>query len=366
MSREVKEEGLRDQSTFDFAADVSDVDTRYNVAVVGSTGLVGRTLLRVLYERRFPIGELHLYASPESERSWIDTPLGEYYIERLNPRKVQHHDLVFMAAGSSVARAWGWRFARRGAVVIDKSAYFRDKPYAPLIVPEVNADVLENHQGIVANPNCTTIPLVTALSPLHKSFGLRRFTVVSFQSVSGCGKKGMLALERELEDDNAEATVFPHRIADNVIPWIGSTTGTKRTYKGYSGEEIKMIRESRKILRLPRLSIQATAVRIPIMVGHSLAVHAGFSRSVSVEKAVAALNDAAGITVMDDPSTGEYPMPLVAAGRDDVLVGRIRRDRGRHSLALWITTDNLRKGAATNAVQIAEALRCGNMIKASA
>ncbi|HHE46536.1 MAG TPA: aspartate-semialdehyde dehydrogenase, partial [Bacteroidetes bacterium] len=257
---------------------------------------------------------------------------------------------VFMAAVAAVAREWGWRFAHRGAVVIDKSSYFRDKSYAPLVIPEVNPESIREHRGIIANPNCTTIPLVAALKPLHEAFGLAGFTAVSFQSVSGSGGNGMLTLARELEDINAEATTFPHRIAHNVIPWIGSPAG------GHSSEEKKMINEPRKILRLPRLPIRVTAVRVPIMIGHSLALHASFRKPVSVEKARKALESMPGVTMKDDPADGLYPMPLAAAGRDEVLVGRIRRDRGWHGLALWISADNLRKGAALNAVQIAEML----------
>ncbi len=329
---------------------VPEIDRWINVGVVGATGIVGITLLRILHQRKFPVGELHLYGTPKSEGRWINTPFGQRCVECLNKRKPPHHDLVFMAAGTAVAREWGWRFAHRGAVVIDKSSYFRDKTYASLAIPEVNPEAIENHRGIFANPNCTTIPLVVALKPLHDKFGLAGFTAVSFQSVSGSGRNGMLALERELEDSEAEATFYPHRIAHNAIPWIGSNQG------GFSSEEIKMIAEPRKILQLPRLPIRITAVRVPIMIGHSLAVHATFRRSLSVERAREAFIKAPGIILEDDPSADRYPMPYKAVGRDDVLVGRIRRDRGRHGLAFWISTDNLRKGAATNAVQIAELL----------
>jgi len=338
------------QSKFTFMGEIAKIGIRLNVGIVGATGIVGKTLVRVLREREFPVSELHLYASPESEGNWLETPFGQLCVEKLNKRKIPHHELVFIAADNDIARFWGLRFAHRDAIVIDKSSYFRNKSYAPLIVPEVNADALDHHHRIIANPNCTTIPLVTALSPLHEEYELKGFTAVSFQSVSGAGKDGMVALGRELEDDNAEPTAFPHRIAYNVIPWIGSNCS------GFSGEEKKMISETRRILRLPHLPIRATSVRVPVLIGHSLAVHADFKLNVNIKRAREILDEAPGVTLIDDPENDQYPMPLTAAGRDDVLVGRIRRDRGRHSLAFWISADNLRKGAATNAVQIAEVL----------
>ena len=340
----------RTQSKFVFMDEVAEVGPLFKVGVVGATGLVGKTLIQLLRQRRFPVDELHIYASSKSEGHWIGTPYGQLCLERLNKKKPPLLDLVFMAAGSAVAREWGWRFAHRGAKVIDKSSYFRDKSYAPLVVPEVNVDALKDGHRIIANPNCTTIPLVMALKPLHDVFSLQSFTAVSFQSVTGSGGKGMMALEQELQDEKTEPSIFQHRIAHNVIPWIGNRRGN------FSGEEIKMIYESRKILGLPRLPVRITAVRIPIMIGHSLAIHADFRRPVSVERAHDALSGAAGVVVEDDPENGKYPMPLNTVGRDEVMVGRIRRDRGRHSLALWVSNDNLRKGAATNAVQIAELL----------
>ncbi len=360
MDYDKPNKSLKEQSAFRFMGDVSEAGPRLKIGVVGATGVVGAKLLQVLHERNFPFGEIHIYASTRSEGRWIKTPFDQLCIEALNSKKPPYLDLVFMAAGSAVARTWGWRFAHRGAIVIDKSSYFRDKRYAPLVVPEVNADVLDDNRGIIANPNCTTIPLVTALAPLHEAFRLKTITAVSFQSVSGSGNKGMVALVEELEDTETEPTAFPHRIAHNIIPWIGSNRN------GFSGEEMKMIDETRKILSLPRLPIRVTAVRVPIMIGHSIAVHASFRRSLTVEKAKAALDGAPGITLLDDPTADLYPTPLQAAGRDDVLVGRIRRDRGRSGLAFWISTDNLRKGAATNAVQIAEELLLRELIRETA
>lgn len=339
-----------DQSAFGFMKQIPEVGPPLNVGIVGASGIVGRTLIRILRQRGFPVGELHLYSSDSSAGKWIESPFGQLYFESLNIRKPPHHDLVFMAAGHEVAKTWGWRFARRGAVVIDKSSYFRNKSYAPLVVPEVNPAALKIHKGIIANPNCTTIPFVTALKPLHDRWRLKSATIVSFQSVSGAGRDGVVALSEELEDSEKTATAFPHRIADNVIPWIGSSG------ESFSLEERKMISESRKILDLPRLPIRVTSVRVPVFVGHSLAVHATFRSKVSVESAREALTGSDGIKLIDNPLEDEYPTPLNAVGIDDILVGRLRIDRGRHGLALWISVDNLRKGAATNAVQIAEEL----------
>jgi len=337
------------QSCFQFQEDQPEPGSGYRVGVVGATGVVGRILLRVLKERSFPVGELKLYASTESEGRWLETPFGARPIQILHPRKVPELDFAFLAVEAAVSKRWAFRLARRGAVVIDKSSYFRDKPHIPLVTPEVNGDILDNYRGIIANPNCTVIPAVMALAPLHRRFGLRRFTAVTFQSVSGSGKEGLRALEQELEDDFAPPTCFPHRIAFNVIPWIGG-----RGRKGSSGEEVKMIQESRRILALPRLSVQATSVRVPTRVGHAAAIHAEFRRAVDLERAREAWSHFPGLVIIDAPEKDEYPTPLSAAGKEGVQVGRLRRTRGRCGIAFWVVTDNLRKGAATNAVQIAE------------
>jgi aspartate-semialdehyde dehydrogenase len=348
MQNTKQEEQKKKQAGFSFLESIPEVVNKLKIGVVGATGIVGSKVLKVLKERNFPIGELHIYASAEKEGRWIVTPFDQLCLEKLDIRKPPVLDLVFMAAGAEVARQWGWRFAHRGAIVIDKSSYFRDKRYASLVVPEVNPEILFQTRGIIANPNCTTIPLVTTLAPLHRDFGIKDITVVSFQSVSGSGRKGVEALVSEVDDADAEPSTYPHRIAYNVIPWIGSRSNN------ISGEESKLIKETRRILGLPRLPIRATAVRVPVMVGHSLAVHATFQKSVSVQNVHQILNESPGIALLDEPDSDVYPTPLAAAGKDEVLVGRIRKDRGSHGLALWISTDNIRKGAATNAVQIAE------------
>lgn len=339
-----------DQSAFGFMGRVPISNSGYRVGVLGATGLVGKTVVKVLAERKFPIRELRLFASPRSEGATIETPFGQQVVECLHVGKPPELDVAFMAAGAESAKRWGWRLARRGAIVIDKSSYFRGKAYAPLVVPEVNPDALHQHRNIIATPNCTTIPLVMALKPLHDVYELRWVTVVSLQSVSGAGKEGVITLESELKDEYARPSGFSRRIAYNAIPWIGDGKGA------HSGEEIKIIREARRILNLPRLPIRTTSVRIPTLIGHALAVHIEFQRSFDIGRVRGILETAPGIVVDDDPEAGEYPTPLDAVGRDEVFVGRIRRDRGRRGLALWIVADNLRKGAATNAIQIAERL----------
>lgn len=338
------------QSTFRFMSDIPAIERRFNVGIIGATGAVGQTLIKILHERRFPVGDLHLYASADSGGKWVDTPFGQVCIEVLNEKKPPHLDLAFTAAGAGVSRKWGWRLAHRGAVVIDKSSYFRLKAYTPLIVPEVNEDQIDLHRGIIANPNCTTIPLVMALAPLHRKFNLRKVVAVSFQSVSGQGRSGMDALERELENPEASPSTFPDRIAFNAIPWIGSIDG------GKSGEEVKLIRETRRILSIPKLPVRVTAVRIPTRISHAIAVHADFSRSFRESEIREVLSESPGIEVVDDVERLVFPTPLSAAGSDLTFIGRIRQDRGSKGLAFWVVADNLRKGAATNAVQIAEAL----------
>jgi len=338
------------QSTFPFMGEVPIHAPGHRVGIVGATGAVGGTLLKVLRERRFPVEDLRVYASVSSRGKMIDSPFGAVMVEQLSKRRIPELDYVFFAAGPEIARNWAWKFVRRGAVVIDKSPYFRSKEYAPLIVPEVNPDAIEKHRGIISNPNCTTVPLVVALSPLHLKYKLRHVTAVTFQSVSGAGKNGIRALGREMEDNDAEPSAFSHRIAYNVIPWIG------RPRDQSSGEELKMITETRRILRLPRLSMRTTCVRVPTLIGHGIAVHAEFHNRVQLDEARELLEASPGITLLDNSADAEYPTPLTSAGTDAVYIGRLRRDRGANSLAFFTVADNLRKGAATNAVQIAELL----------
>ncbi len=337
-----------EQLSLPFISDNTKIKHRFKVGIIGATGAVGSLLINILRERNFPIAELRLFASPSSACKWLETPFGTCQIEELSIRTPPSLDIVFMAAGAAVAKKWGWRLAHRGALVIDKSSYFRNKHYAPLIVPEVNGPNALQHKGIIANPNCTTIPLVMALTPLHKLFELKLITVTSFQSVSGAGKKGMAALTREINDPEAQPAIFTHRIAYNIIPWIGSLKGK------HSSEEKKIIQETRRIMGLPRLPIQATATRVPTFVGHCLSVHSEFRKLVNLNQAYEALRNFPGIKIIDEPEKGLYPTPIIAQGKDEVFVGRLRYDRGKHGVSFFVVTDNLRKGAATNAVQIAE------------
>ncbi len=335
------------QSSFQFMQEVPRVGRLFKVAVVGASGLVGGKVLEILKERHFPVGELFLFASSGSEGKWIHTPYDVQPLLTLKPRLLPEVHFAFMAAGAAVSKRWGWSFAHKGAYVIDKTSYFRMKSYAPLVVPEVNSADLNRASRIISCPNCTTIPMVNVLAPLHKLFGLKSLTAVSFQAVSGAGKVALETLEAESADNDLAPSCFPARIADNVIPWIGAGKN------GHSDEELKIVNETRKILKLSRLPIRATCVRIPVTVGHSIAVHADFRKRVSIDRALKALRKFPGVRVVED---GLYPTPEMVRDTDDAFVGRIRRDRGRTGLAFWIAADNLRKGAASNAVKIAETL----------
>ena len=340
----------RDQSAFGFMGKVTTVQLPLKVGIVGATGIVGLELLKILKEQSFPMKELRVFGSDTSQSTWLDSPYGVLPVEKLNPRQIPVIDMVFMAAGSEVARRWGWRLARKGAFVIDKSSYFRDKTYAPLTVPEVNPEVLQTDAKIFGNPNCATIPIVHALKPLHDQFELKGFTAVSFQSVSGAGRSGVKALENELRDSESQPSAFSERIVDNVIPWIGDTDDSS------SSEEKKIVSESRKILSLPRLPIRVTCVRVPVSIGHCVAIHADFRRRVDVDQAKSLLREFPGLELIDDLQDHKFHTPLIARGTDKTIVGRVRYDRGKRGLGLWVAVDNLRKGAALNAVQIAQIL----------
>lgn len=340
----------KDQSAFGFLRDTEYPVSPVRVGIVGVTGIVGGKLLEILKEESFPIKKLRVFASAKSESTFLDSPFGVLPVEILNPRQVPELDLVFMAAGTAIARSWGWRFARRKTLVIDKSSYFRDKSYAPLVIPEVNESDLDSSQFIYANPNCATITIVHALKPLHDQFELRSFTAATYQSVSGAGLKGVQAYENEISGSSLDSSPFPERIIGNVIPWIGDSD------EATSDEEKKVISESRKILSLPRLPIRVTCVRVPVLTGHSVAISADFRRSVDLDKAKELLAKFPGVELIDNPHDSEFPTPLKAMGTNKTFVGRVRLDRGKRGLSLWVSSDNLRKGAAFNAVQIAQKL----------
>jgi len=324
-------------------------------AVVGATGAVGEVLLEVLAERRFPISHLRALASDRSAGATVRFRGEALTVEPARPERFDGIDLVFFAATGSLSKELAPEAQRRGAVVIDKSSTWRMDAAVPLVVPEVNPDAIMKHRGIVACPNCTTIGFVMALEPLRRAAGLRSVVVTTLQAASGAGRDGTDELSRQTEElasgRELEAKVFPRPLAGNVLPLCESFRDD-----AYSTEEVKLLLETRKILGLPDLAVSMTCVRVPVAVGHSAALLVETERPLTPAAARAALAGFPGVRVVDDPSNNVFPTPRDVAGRDEVLVGRIRRDLGSDRLWLWEVSDNLRKGAATNAVQTAELL----------
>ena len=319
------------------------------VAIVGATGLVGRMFLKVMEERNFPAQEIIPYASEKSAGESVSFKGKRWTVVKLEETEIRECDLALFSAGRENALKWAPKFAEKGALVVDNSSAFRGEEDIQLIVPEVNPEDINKHRGIIANPNCSTIGLVVALYPLHRKFGLKSVVVTSFQSVSGGGQEPLAELEREMAGEGFNPAVFyGRRIAGNCLPQIGDFLESGETV-----EESKFRYESRKMMHIPGLEVTATAVRAPIKVGHSLSVHARFGSAVDIEEARAILDKAAGVKLFAADSA--YPTALDAAGGDLVLVGRVRKAEGfDNTLNLWVVLDNLRKGAATNAVQIAE------------
>ncbi len=335
---------------------------KLNVAIVGATGLVGRELLKVFRERDFPIGSLRLLASARSAGARLPFGDEKIVVEETAPDSFQGADLVFFSASSQVSRELVPHAVRAGAVVIDDSKAWRLEPHVPLVVPEVNAEALQGHQGIISTPNCEVTPLVLCLWPLHQRVPVRRIIVDTYQSVSGTGYAAMQELVEQaktaLAGQTAEPQVYPHPIAFNVFPHVEDFQED-----GYTKEEATIVHETRKLMGEPSLAISATCVRVPVMIGHSLAVHVEFQGALDPREAREILIEAPGVQVLDDPGRHLYPTPLAAAGADVAMVGRIRRSSAsENGLALWIACDNLRKGAALNAVQIAEELLARNLI----
>ena len=339
------------------------------VAVVGATGAVGSTMLEVMRTRGFATSEIVPFASERSAGRVIEHGPGEdLTVQGLSAESVRGFDLALFSAGSGTSEAWGPAFAEAGAVVVDNSSFFRMREDVPLVIPEVNPEALDGHQGIVANPNCSTMQMLVALAPIERAVGIERLVVATYQSVSGTGQR---AVEELLNQSRAvvagqpapPAEVYPHQIAFNVLPQVE----TFRDGDPYTTEERKMMAETRKILgRGEDLGISATCARVPVLQGHSEAVNVQTRTALSPEECRALLAGAPGLTVLDDPSDGIYPIATEAAGRDEVLVGRIRRDPSHErALNLWVVGDNLRKGAALNAVQIAEALVARGLLRRS-
>jgi aspartate-semialdehyde dehydrogenase len=329
---------------------------KYSVAIVGATGLVGQEFIRVLEQRHFPMSSIRLYASDRSVGRRLKVNNQEIEVKKTAPDSFQGIDIALFSAGADISRQFSPLAARAGATVVDNSAAFRMEPDVPLVVPEINPGDIRNHRGIIANPNCSTIQMVVALYPLHKVNPINRITVATYQSVSGTGSAAIeeLRVQSRVILDGGKATpeVYPYQIAFNLLPEIDVFLDS-----GYTKEEWKMVEETRKIMHAPDIAISATCVRVPVYVGHSEVVQAEFARPMSVEEARHLLAQAPGVKVMDDPRTRLYPYPALAAGRDEVFVGRIRRDASHpNGLVLWIVSDNIRKGAALNAVQIAEEL----------
>jgi len=323
------------------------------IGIAGATGLVGETLLRILESGPHKIEDLRLFASAKSAGTKLRFRDHEYEVHEVNPDGFEGLDVAFFCLEADLAKKFVPQVAKR-CPVIDKSSEFRLKPEVPLVVPEVNPDALQGHENIIGNPNCTTIPLVVAVNPLHREFGLEKLWLASYQSASGAGRAATEQLQYETEfvalkqkPDSAGSPLGP-QIADNVIPQIADFDS-----QGHTGEETKTIRESAKILGLPDLKVNSTCVRVPVSVGHSLAVTCRFSQAVKVKDALRVLKDAPGVVLR---SGRDYATPVDCRGNDSVFVSRVRQGAEPEELSLWVVTDNLRKGAATNAVQIAELL----------
>jgi aspartate-semialdehyde dehydrogenase len=321
------------------------------IAVVGATGMVGQVMLKVLAERNFPVTELLPVASERSVGKTIDFKGKEYKIIGLEDAVAEKPDIALFSAGGETSLEWAPKFAEAGTTVIDNSSAWRMHPDKKLVVPEVNASDLTKEDKIIANPNCSTIQMVLALAPLHKRYGVQRVVVSTYQSITGTGVKAVQQLENEYKGEQGEMA-YPYPIHRNAIPQCDVFEDN-----GYTKEEMKLTRETKKILKDDDVHVTATAIRIPVVGGHSESVNVTFEKDFEINELRNLLNDFPGITVQDNTDVKTYPMPIYAEGKDDVFVGRIRRDYSQpNSLNMWIVADNLRKGAATNAIQIAEYL----------
>lgn len=332
----------------------------YNVAIVGATGAVGREVLTTLGQRSFPIGKLRLFSSARSAGRSVQFGVDDVEVEELKDTETfEGLDVVFFTSGSSVSEKFAFRAAEAGALVVDNASIFRMRPDVPLVVPEVNGETLEQARKtrVVANPNCTTAQMVMALKPLHDRYRIKRVVLSSYQAVSGKGQKGIDEFKKQIREyaDGKKLTVeaFPHPIAFNALPHIDTFRPD-----GFTGEEHKVMEETRKIMGDQSIRVLATCVRVPVMNCHSESVAIETEKEVTVEAAREALAAQPGVKLLDDPASNAYPLATDVSGKDDVYVGRIRRDpslpAGEHGLTFWVVADNLRKGAALNAVQIAE------------
>lgn len=326
----------------------------YRVAIVGATGLVGQEFIKVLIQRNFPVSSMHLLASDRSAGRRLVVNSQEIEVKETVPESFDGIDIAFFSAGAEISRYFAPIAVRSGAVVVDNSAAFRMVPAVPLVVPEVNPEDIKWHNGIIANPNCSTIQMVVALYPLHKVSPIKRIVVDTYQAVSGTGSAAVEELtvqsKQVLEGQTTIPHVYPHQIAFNVLPEIDVFLDD-----GYTKEEWKMVEEAKKIMHAADIAISATCARVPVFNGHSEAVNVEFSRPMLSDEAQRILIQAPGVKVLDDSAISLYPHPWSTAGSDEVFVGRIRRDTSHpNGLVMWVVADNLRKGAALNAVQIAE------------
>ncbi len=328
-----------------------------HVAIVGASGAVGDRMTRLLEERDFPVASIKFLASSRSLGKSVYFRGESHPIQELSAQAFTGVEIVLSSTPAAVSRQWSPRAAASGAVVVDNSSAFRMEPGVPLVVPEVNPHDILKHQGIIANPNCSTIQMVVALKPLHDAARVRRVIVSTYQSVSGAGMKGMHELERQTEAQVTGAPIpapvkFAHSIIGNCIPHIDDFLPN-----GYTKEEMKMVDETRKIMGDPTIEVSPTCVRVPVPFSHSESIMVETERPITADEARALWSSAPGVTLLDDPSAERYPLAALAAGKDDVFVGRVRQDLARPNwLLFWCVSDNLRKGAATNAVQIAEKL----------
>ncbi len=326
----------------------------YKVAIVGATGLVGHEFIKVLEQRNFPMESVSLFASDRSAGRKMLVNGRELEVKETAPDSFAGIDIALFSAGADISRYFSPIAAQAGAVVIDNSAAFRMEATVPLVVPEINPEDIKWHRGIIANPNCSTIQMIVALNPLHKVKPIKRIVVSTYQSVAGTGSAAMEELSiqaRQLLDGQKPVPhVYPHPIAFNLLPEIDVFLAN-----GYTKEEWKMVEETRKIMHAENIAVSATCVRVPVFIGHAEAVNVEFSEAMSPEEARSILSHAPGVKVLDDPVISLYPQPLAAAGTDEVFVGRIRQDASHpRGLVMWVVADNVRKGAALNAVQIAE------------
>ena len=324
---------------------------KYNVAIVGATGLVGQTFLKVLKERNFPVEKLYLYASARSAGKTVNFVGKDYTVIELKDENIKDDiDVALFSAGGNISKEYAPKFKEKGPIVVDNSSAWRMEKDIPLVVPEANPEALDGHNGIIANPNCSTIQVMPVLKVLADKYGLKRVIYSTYQAVAGSGQKGIDDLEANLKGEPSKN--YPHQIAFNLLPHIDSFLDN-----GYTKEEMKMVEETRKILGLPDLKVTATCVRVPVKMGHAVSVNVELEKSFDLKDVFKAFEEKEGVVVKDDVSKNVYPMPIEAEDTDEVYVGRIRRDESvENGLNLWVVADNIRKGAATNTIQIAETL----------